>query len=64
VVAAFGNPYIGTHIPGLGTYVCTFSDTPTSAVSLVRALFGELPIHGRLPVTLPGLAQRGSGLDR
>jgi len=64
VVAAFGNPYIGTQIPGIGTYVCTFSDTPTSAVSLIRALFGELPIHGRLPVTLPGLAQRGSGLDR
>lgn len=64
VVAAFGNPYIGTQIPGIGTYVCTFSDTPTSAVSLVRALFGEIPIHGRLPVTLPGLAQRGSGLDR
>jgi len=64
VVAAFGNPYIGTQTPGIGTYVCTFSDTPTSAVSLVRALFGELPIHGRLPVTLPGLAQRGSGLDR
>ena len=64
VVAAFGNPYIGTQIPGIETYVCTFSDTPTSAVSLVRALFGEIPIHGRLPVTLPGIAQRGSGLDR
>ena len=64
VVAAFGNPYIGTQIPGIETYVCTFSDTPTSAVSLVRALFGEIPIHGRLPVTLPGMGQRGTGLDR
>jgi len=64
VVAAFGNPYIGTQIPGIQTYLCTFSDTPGSAVSLVRALFGEIPIHGRLPVTLPGIAQRGMGLDR
>jgi beta-N-acetylhexosaminidase len=64
VVTAFGNPYIGTQIPGIQTYLCTFSDTPTSAVSLVRALFGEIPIHGRLPVTLPNLAQRGTGLDR
>jgi beta-N-acetylhexosaminidase len=64
VVTAFGNPYIGTQIPGIQTYLCTFSDTPGSAVSLVRALFGEIPIHGRLPVTLPGLAQRGAGLDR
>jgi beta-N-acetylhexosaminidase len=64
VVAAFGNPYIGTQISGIKTYVCTFSNTPTSAVSLVRALFGEISIHGRLPVTLPGMAQRGAGLDR
>ena len=64
VVTAFGNPYIGTQISGIQTYLCTFSDTPGSAVSLVRALVGELPIHGRLPVTLPGLAQKGAGLDR
>jgi beta-N-acetylhexosaminidase len=64
VVAAFGNPYIGTQIPGIETYLCTFSNTSTSAVSLVKALFGEIPIHGRLPVTVPGIAPRGSGLDR
>jgi beta-N-acetylhexosaminidase len=64
VVAAFGNPYIGTRMPGIETYLCTFSNTSASAVSLVKALFGEIPIHGRLPVTVPGIAQRGSGLDR
>ena len=64
IVAAFGNPYTGTEIPGIGTYLCTFSNTSVSAVSLAKALFGEIPIHGRLPVTLPGMAQRGAGLDR
>jgi len=63
-VVAFGNPYIGTQIPGVGTYLCTFSNTPTSAISLAKALFGEIPIHGRLPVTIPGIAKRGEGLDR
>jgi beta-N-acetylhexosaminidase len=64
IVVAFGNPYIGAEIPGIGAYLCTFSNTPGSATSLVNALFGEIPIHGRLPVTIPGMAQRGSGLDR
>jgi beta-N-acetylhexosaminidase len=64
VVVAFGNPYIGAEIPGIGAYLCTFSNTSGSAISLVDALFGEIPIHGRLPVTIPGMAQRGAGLDR
>lgn len=64
IVAAFGNPYTGGSVPGLGTYVCTFSNTAGSASALVSALFGETPIHGRLPVTIPGLAHRGGGLDR
>jgi len=29
----------------------------------VRALFGELNIRGHLPVTIPGLAQYGEGLQ-
>jgi hypothetical protein len=27
-------------------------------------LFGEIPIRGRLPVSIPNIAQRGSGMDR
>jgi beta-N-acetylhexosaminidase len=64
VLAAFGNPYIGSGIQGIGSYICTFSNTPDSAQSLVEALFGEIPIHGRLPVSIPGIADRGTGLDR
>lgn len=64
VVAALGNPYTGGSIPGITSYVCTFSDTILSATSLVGALYGETPIHGRLPVTIPGMAERGAGLDR
>ncbi len=64
IVVAFGNPYIGSQVSGIRTYLCTFSNTPVSATSLAKALFGEIPIHGRLPVTLPNLAVRGTGLDR
>ena len=64
IVVAFGNPYTGGSIPGIQTYVCTYSNTVVSASSLARALFGEIPIHGRLPVSIPNLASRGTGLDR
>jgi beta-N-acetylhexosaminidase len=64
IVVAFGNPYTGGSIPAIQTYVCTYSNTVVSATSLARALFGEIPIHGRLPVSIPNLAPRGTGLDR
>jgi len=28
----------------------------------VKALFGEIPMPGRLPVTIPNIAERGMGL--
>ena len=64
VVAAFGNPYIGSGIAGIQTYLCTFSNTAVSASSLAAALFGEIPIHGHLPVTIPSMGAIGAGLDR
>ena len=64
VFVAFGSPYAGVGLQGIGTYLCTYSDTPSSGLSLVRALFGETAIHGRLPVSIPGIATRGTGLDR
>jgi len=64
IFVAFGSPYVGIGLPPIGTYLCTYSNTPESATGLVRALFGDIGIHGRSPVTIPGIAQRGSGLDR
>lgn len=33
-------------------------------MSAVRALFGEIPIRGHMPVTIPGVTQYGAGLER
>ena len=33
-------------------------------LSAVKALFGEIEIHGHLPVTIPGIAARGEGIVR
>jgi beta-N-acetylhexosaminidase len=64
VVVALGSPYVASGFPQVQNYLCTFSGVPVSETAAVKALFGEVPIHGRLPVTIPGVAERGAGLDR
>src|SRR6266568_1355745 len=61
-VIAFGNPYIVSAIPEVQTYLCTFSNTATSAISAIRVLFGEIAVQGHMPVTIPGIVERGFGL--
>jgi beta-N-acetylhexosaminidase len=61
VVVAVGNPYLAKDFPDVQNYLCTFSAAPVSEVSAAKALFGEIEIHGRLPVTIPGIAARGAG---
>jgi CubicO group peptidase (beta-lactamase class C family) len=39
-----------------------FSTNDVSQRAAVRALFGQAPIQGRIPVTVPGVAKRGDGL--
>jgi beta-N-acetylhexosaminidase len=59
-VVAMGNPYVAGSFPGVQNYICTYSNASTSELSAVKVLFGELKPHGKLPVTLPGIAQRGA----
>ena len=63
-VVAMGNPYLASDFPKIENYMCTFSNASVSEVAAVKALFGEIPIRGHLPVTIPNVAQRGAGLER
>ncbi|HXE91348.1 MAG TPA: glycoside hydrolase family 3 protein [Terriglobales bacterium] len=63
VVVALGNPYLGADFPAVENYLCTYSGVPTSEISAAKALFGEMAVRGRLPVTIPGVAARGAGID-
>jgi len=63
-VVSLGSPYFVTDFPETQNYLCTFSNTSVSETGAVKALFGEIPIHGRLPVSIPSIAPRGAGLDR
>ena len=62
MVVAIGNPYLAKDFPEVQNYLCTFSAAQVSETSAVKALFGEIEIHGHLPVTIPGVALRGEGI--
>lgn len=52
-VLAMGTPYLTEDFPAIQNYICTFSNVTVSEVSAAKALFGEIPISGRLPVNIP-----------
>lgn len=55
-VLAMGTPYLTEDFPQIQNYICTFSNAKVSEISAVRALFGEIPAPGRLPVNISGAA--------
>ena len=62
-VLAMGNPYLTDDFPAIQNYICTFSNVTVSEISAVRALFGEIPMAGQMPVNLasaPASSTRGS----
>jgi beta-N-acetylhexosaminidase len=64
VTVFFGNPYIAAIVPELPSVLLTYDFYDRAELSAVRALAGEAPIGGRLPIVLPGVAALGAGLDR
>jgi beta-N-acetylhexosaminidase len=63
-VVAMGNPYLASDFLTIENYMCTFSNAAVSEVAAIKALFGEIPIRGHLPVTIPNVALRGAGMER
>jgi beta-glucosidase-like glycosyl hydrolase len=64
VAVAFGSPYVGDLAPRVPALLLAYDWTDAPEAAAVRALCGEAPIGGRLPVTIPGLFPVGHGLDR
>jgi beta-N-acetylhexosaminidase len=62
VVISFGSPYFLRHFPEVGAYLCLYRNTLPAQETAARAIFGEIGIEGRLPVSIPGLYPVGHGL--
>jgi beta-N-acetylhexosaminidase len=64
VVVALGNPYVATLAPGLPAFLLTYEFGDAAEAAAVRALCGEAPIGGKLPISIPDLFPVGHGLVR
>ena len=64
VAVSFGSPYLLRDVPGLETYLTSYGPQGLVQAAAARALYGEAPIEGKLPVTIPGIAPRGTGIRK
>jgi beta-glucosidase-like glycosyl hydrolase len=60
---SFGNPYLLSSFPKLQTYLVAYGDMQSLQEAAAQALLGESDISGRLPISLPGLYPRGTGIQ-
>jgi len=60
---SFGNPYVLLSIPKLQTYLVAYGDMPSLQEAAARALLNRIDVTGRLPISLPGLYPRGTGIQ-
>jgi beta-N-acetylhexosaminidase len=64
VAVSFGSPYLLRAFPSVPAYLLAWGSDAVSQEAARRALLGQAPIGGRLPVTIMPGVPRGGGLDR
>jgi beta-N-acetylhexosaminidase len=60
---SFGNPYLLQSFPELRTYIVAYGDMPSLQQAGAHALLGQIDVSGKLPISLPGLYPRGTGIQ-
>jgi beta-N-acetylhexosaminidase len=63
VVANFGSPYLLRNFPDVDAYLCFYRNTAQAQEIAARAIFGEMDVNGKLPVSIPGLVPLGTGIS-
>src|SRR5262249_39086039 len=64
ITAAFGSPYLIEGFPEAETWIAAFGISDVAQISMARAIFGEIPVRGHLPVTIPGVdLKAGFGME-
>ena len=65
IAVGFGSPYLIENFPQAETWLAVFGISDVAQISVARALFAEIPVRGRLPVTIPGISLKaGFGISR
>jgi beta-N-acetylhexosaminidase len=64
ITLGFGSPYLIEHFPQAQTWLAAFGISDVAQISVARALFGQIPVRGHLPVTIPGVDMKaGFGVE-
>lgn len=58
-MVSLASPYFLEYVPQIDAYVCAYSYQPVAQDAVADGLLGSLPMHGRLPVSLPGYYEAG-----
>ena len=65
ITLGLGSPYLIERFPQAETWLTAFGISDVAQISMARALFGQIPVRGHLPVTIPGIDMKvGYGLER
>ena len=64
VATFFGNPYTPMFVQDIPAMLLTYDFSDYAEASAVKAIAGEIPIVGKLPISLPGLFSLGHSLSR
>src|SRR5713101_3948264 len=64
ITLCLGSPYLIERFPQAQTWLAAFGISDVAQISLARSLFGQIPVRGHLPVTIPGVDMKlGFGLE-
>ena len=63
ILGSIGNPYIIEGFPNIPVYVCAYKNSSLMQNAYLNAILGKNEITGRLPITIPGAASFGQGVQ-
>src|SRR6202045_2090344 len=64
ITVGFGSPYLIERFPQAETWLAAFGISDVAQIAVARALFGQIPVRGHLPVTIPGVDMKlGFGIE-
>src|SRR5712664_1067262 len=64
ITLGLGSPYLIERFPQAQTWLAAFGISDVAQISLARTLFGQIPVRGHLPVTIPGVnLKAGFGME-
>ncbi len=63
IITSFGSPYLIQDFPHAPVYICAYKSSGILQTAAVNAVQGKVDMSGILPVTIPEVAERGTGIE-